>query len=179
MSSAAEQHRYPLRFAPEGCLLGTATPSSLTRFFFSFNQLAYAATCFRARSIFSWCRRSRAAASARRHDQSARGIVAGPFGLDAGYSVGRRVRRARPLHCRLVRLLRAQGHTARRYRQAQCRDGAGTGRSGDAGALRPARASMSPRATSRRRKASPHFKTPKWTSGGRSSKPPGSEGSSS
>ena len=47
--------------------------------------------------------------------------------------------RARPLHCRLVRLLRAEGHAARNHRQAQCRDGEGTGRSGGAGALRATR----------------------------------------
>ena len=41
----------------------------------------------------------------------------------------------------------------------------------------PAVTSTSPRASSRRRRAWPRFRLPRWTSGGRSSRPPGSEGS--
>src|SRR5215469_3506159 len=77
---------------------------------------------------------ARLAASARRHHQGARRIVAGALGLDAGYPFCGRIRRGRAQHRRLVRFLCAEGHAGRCHRQAQCGDGGGAGRSGGEGA---------------------------------------------
>ena len=59
-------------------------------------------------------------------------------------------------------------------RQAQRRDGGGAGRPGRAQALQPSSGSMSPRASSRRRRGSRRSTRPRSRNGGRSSAPPAS-----
>jgi hypothetical protein len=80
-------------------------------------------------------------------------VRAGTIKALAELSLRRRIRRSRPLHRGLVRLLRAEGHAARHHRQAQRGGGAGAGRSGGESALFRNSASTLPRATGRRRKA--------------------------
>ena len=61
--------------------------------------------------------------------QGARRTLAGTLGLDAGYSLGGRIRLGWTEYRRLVRVLRTEGRAGGCHRQAQRGDGGGAGRS--------------------------------------------------